>query len=60
MQAWRELPVEVEDLLYDPQTSGGLLIALPESEAAALERALAGAFRIGRVLPRQQKAIHLI
>ena len=29
---------EIEDLLYDPQTSGGLLIALPETDAAALER----------------------
>ncbi len=36
----RELPREIEDLLYDPQTSGGLLISLPEADAAALERAL--------------------
>ena len=27
-------------LLYDPQTSGGLLITLPEADAAALERSL--------------------
>jgi selenide,water dikinase len=32
---------EVELLLYDPQTSGGLLIAVAGGEAAALERALA-------------------
>jgi selenide,water dikinase len=50
---------EVESLLYDPQTSGGLLISLPESEAAALERALPGAYRIGRVTARQDKPIHL-
>ncbi len=28
------------ELLYDPQTSGGLLLALPESEAAAAVRAM--------------------
>jgi len=50
----------VEDLLYDPQTSGGLLIALPESDAASLESALDGAYTIGRVLPRQEKPIRLI
>jgi selenide,water dikinase len=52
----RPLPREIEDLLYDPQTSGGLLIALPEAEAAQLE----GAYRIGRVLPSQEKPIRLI
>ncbi len=56
----RELPREVEDLLYDPQTSGGLLITLSEGEAAALERTFEGAYRIGRVLPRGQKPIRLV
>lgn len=51
---------EIEDLLYDPQTSGGLLIALPESDAAELERSLDGAYRIGRVLSRLEKPIRLI
>jgi selenide,water dikinase len=55
-----EISQEIEDLLYDPQTSGGLLIALPETDAAGLERSLDGAYRIGRVLERQEKAIRLI
>jgi selenide,water dikinase len=50
----------VEDLLYDPQTSGGLLIALPETDAASLVRSLDGAYTIGRVLPRQEKPIRLL
>jgi selenide,water dikinase len=51
----RELPREMEDLLYDPQTSGGLLYTLPESEAAKLK----GAWRVGRVLPGAGKAIRI-
>jgi selenide,water dikinase len=48
-----------EDLLYDPQTSGGLLIALPETDAASLVRSLDGAYPIGRALPRLEKPIRL-
>jgi selenide,water dikinase len=48
------------DLLYDPQTSGGLLISLPEADAAALESRLPGAVRIGRVLARDNKPIRLL
>jgi len=60
VELMRELAPEIEALLYDPQTSGGLLISLPPDEAAELERSLAGAYRIGRVLPRQEKAIRLL
>ena len=56
----RDLPPEVEDLLYDPQTSGGLHITLPEADAAALAGAYPDAYGIGRVLPRQAKPIRLI
>jgi selenide,water dikinase len=35
-------------LLYDPQTSGGLLLLVPESETAALTQKLEGARVIGR------------
>jgi selenide,water dikinase len=52
----RALPAEIEILLYDPQTSGGLLIALSEGDALRLE----GAYRIGRVLPRQDKPIRIV
>jgi len=55
-----EVGREYEDLLYDPQTSGGLLISLPEADAAELERDLPSAYRIGRVLPRAEKPIRLI
>jgi selenide,water dikinase len=55
-----ELAPEIEDLLYDPQTSGGLLITLPEADAAALADAFPDAYAIGRVLPRQAKPIRLI
>jgi selenide,water dikinase len=54
------LAAEIENLLYDPQTSGGLLISLPEADAARLETALPEAYRIGRVTPRQEKPIHLV
>ena len=51
---------EMESLLYDPQTSGGLLISLPENQAAGLIAALAGAYRIGRVTTRERKPIRLL
>jgi selenide,water dikinase len=56
----RDLPAELETLLYDPQTSGGLLISLPDADAAALEKALPDAYRIGRAVPRREKPIELI
>jgi len=49
--------LEIVQLLYDPQTSGGLLVALDANlagEAAnALHAAGVPAARIGRVLPPQ-------
>jgi len=48
------LPVEEVYLLSDPQTSGGLLMFVPEPKAEALCDALRaagdGAWRIGRTL----------
>ena len=51
---------EIDNLLYDPQTSGGLLITLPEADAAAFERRFDAAYRIGRVLERGRKPIRLV
>ena len=56
----REIPAEVENLLYDPQTSGGLLISLPEGDAMQLMRELPEAYRVGRVLPKGTKPIRLV
>jgi selenide,water dikinase len=47
-------------LLYDPQTSGGLLISLAATDADALVNALPGAQIVGRVLPRDNKPIRLV
>ncbi len=51
------IPAEVQALLYDPQTSGGLLIALPDGEARQLVAELAGAYIIGHVEDRGTKPI---
>jgi selenide,water dikinase len=55
-----EATVEVSDLLFDPQTSGGLLISLPEEDAAQLMLNYAAAYRIGRVVKPTAKAIHIV
>ena len=49
-----------DDLLYDPQTSGGLLISLPEADAAILERSFPAAYRIGRVVEKAAKPIRIL
>ena len=56
----REIPAEVENLLYDPQTSGGLLISIAAKDAASLQHKLPGAYRIGRVVAKEPKPIRLL
>jgi selenide,water dikinase len=51
---------EFDDLLYDPQTSGGLLISLPERDAAAIERSFPAAYRMGRVTEKSRKPIRIL
>jgi selenide,water dikinase len=55
---------DLMDLLYDPQTSGGLLVAVDPDHVEALFAALAAdgvpVARIGRVLPRTDAAILVI
>jgi selenide,water dikinase len=59
------MPSDVNEVAFDPQTSGGLLIAVPEREAAALTRdllnegALAAAV-IGEVVPHGEVWVELI
>lgn len=58
-----QVELALEDLFYDPQTSGGLLAAVPEECAdECLERLLAAgveAARIGYVTEQQDAAVYL-
>ena len=53
------IPRAMQDLCYDPQTSGGLLFALPEREAAACLARLEGAAQVGYVTPPGDAALYL-
>lgn len=58
------LPLMLRDALFDPQTSGGLLIAVDPKDADALERDLKvsvpSAQRIGTVISKSEKSIYLV
>lgn len=54
-----EIPAEIQALLYDPQTSGGLLISIAESQAKQLLERRPEAYVIGRVTERQTKPIEV-
>lgn len=51
---------DFEDLLYDPQTSGGLLLAMPPADAARYVKKYPDAFRMGRVLEKQEKPLRIL
>ncbi len=61
---WSDTTLLLQKLLLDPQTSGGLLISLPETQTDGLLSALAAkgvsAARIGRVEPRGATLIHVV
>jgi selenide,water dikinase len=54
------ISLEVEALLYDPQTSGGLLLSMPERDAGMLLARRSEAYVIGTVTQRGHKPIQVI
>ncbi len=56
----REIPAEIEALLYDPQTSGGLLISLGEEDAKTLLERRQEAYVIGRAKNYGTKPIEVM
>jgi selenide,water dikinase len=52
----RNVDAAVETLLYDPQTSGGLLIAMDKEDV----KRMTSGFVVGRVVASSGKAIHLV
>jgi selenide, water dikinase len=52
LTAWEDVPEPLRALLVDPQTSGGLLVALPPELAREFLTRVAGAADVGDVLPR--------
>ncbi len=53
------IPPEIQALLYDPQTSGGLLISLPPADAETFLKARSESYIIGKVTARQSKPLEI-
>lgn len=56
---WNDTGSDVRALLTDPQTSGGLLVALPPAQAARLVEGVPGAAVVGRAAARTAGA-HIV
>lgn len=60
---FKHVPFAMEEVLFDPQTSGGLLIALPPAQAPQLLAELHAlglpAALIGEILPKQETEIYV-
>lgn len=55
-----DVPSEIQALLYDPQTSGGLLASLTERDAEAMLTRRPEAYIVGRVTRRAKKPIEVL
>lgn len=55
-----EIPAEIEALLYDPQTSGGLLVSLDSDAAKKLLEQRPEVYVVGRVTERSSKPIEVL
>jgi selenide,water dikinase len=59
------VPRTLQDVLFDPQTSGGLLISISENQAGALvealkDRGIGDAAQIGEIIEGPDERIHVV
>lgn len=60
---FENIPFSMEEILFDPQTSGGLLLAVPADQAEtlclALQKAQPQTAIVGEILPKSEKEIYV-